>query len=79
MYTNLCGLARTHNLAECVEHASAEVASSMPPGSSGLAQVAPLKRKPEAHRLQAVGSSPILLWLKGTARKLAVFFCFWTD
>lgn len=37
--------------AECVEHASAEVAASMPPSSTGLAQVAPLKRKLEAHRL----------------------------
>ena len=37
--------------AECVEHASAEVASSMPIQSSGLVQVAPLKRKQEAHRL----------------------------
>jgi len=34
-----------------LKHTSAEVASSMPPGSAGLAQVAPLKRKPEAHRL----------------------------
>ena len=37
--------------AECVEHASAEVASSMPPSSTGLAHVAPLKRKLEAHTL----------------------------
>ncbi len=37
--------------AECVEHASAEVASSMPPSSTGLAQAAPLKRKPEAYHL----------------------------
>ena len=37
--------------AECVEHASAEVAASMPPGSAGLAQVAPLKRKLEAYSL----------------------------
>lgn len=37
--------------AECVEHTSTEVATSMPPSSTGLAQVAPLKRKPEAHRL----------------------------
>ena len=37
--------------AECVEHASAEVASSMPIQSIGLAQVAPLKRKLEVHRL----------------------------
>ena len=37
--------------AECVEHASAEVASSMPIQSTGLAHVAPLKRKLEAHRL----------------------------
>lgn len=37
--------------AECMEHASAEVASSMPPSSTGLAQVAPLKRKLEAHAL----------------------------
>ena len=37
--------------AECVEHASAEVASSMPIQSSGLAHVAPMKRKQEAHRL----------------------------
>ena len=37
--------------AECVEHASAEVAASMPPQSTGLAQVAPLKRQPEAHAL----------------------------
>ena len=37
--------------AECVEHASAEVAASMPSSSTGLAQVAPSKRKPEAHAL----------------------------
>ena len=37
--------------AECMEHASAEVAASMPPSSTGLAQVAPLKRKLEAHAL----------------------------
>lgn len=37
--------------AECVEHASAEVAASMSPSSTGLAQVAPSKRKPEAHAL----------------------------
>ena len=37
--------------AECVEHASAEVASSMPIQSTGLAQVAPMKRKQEAHCL----------------------------
>ena len=36
--------------AECVEHASAEVASSMPIQSTGLAHVAPSKRQPEAHR-----------------------------
>ena len=37
--------------AECVEHASAEVAASMPFQSSGLAHVAPVKRKLEAHCL----------------------------
>ena len=37
--------------AECVEHASAEVASSMPIQSTRLAHVAPMKRKQEAHRL----------------------------
>ena len=37
--------------AECVEHASAEVASSMPVGIADRTQVAPLKRKLEAHRL----------------------------
>lgn len=37
--------------AECVEHASAEVAASIPPSSTGLVQVAPSKRKLEAHRL----------------------------
>lgn len=35
--------------AECVEHASAEVTASMLPSSTGLAQVAPSKRKPGAH------------------------------
>ena len=33
----------TTKRAECVEHASAEVAAPMPPSSAGLAQVAPLK------------------------------------
>lgn len=37
--------------AECVEHASAEVAASMLPSYSGIAQVAPSKRKLEAHSL----------------------------
>ena len=37
--------------AECVEHASAEVATSMPSSSAGSAQVAPSKRKLEAHSL----------------------------
>lgn len=37
--------------AECVEHASAEVATSMLPSSTGVAQVAPSKRKLEAHSL----------------------------
>lgn len=37
--------------AECVEHASAEVATPMPPSSAGVAQAAPLKRKLEAHSL----------------------------
>ena len=37
--------------AECVEHASAEVVSSMQSSSTGLAQEAPLKRKLEAHSL----------------------------
>ena len=41
----------TTKRAECVEHASAEVASSMPSGSTGFAQAAPLKRNLEAHRL----------------------------
>ena len=41
----------TTKRAECVEHASAEVATSMPPSSAGLAQVAPSKRKLEAHAL----------------------------
>jgi len=36
--------------AECLEQASAEVAASMLPSSTGLAQVAPSKRKLEAHR-----------------------------
>lgn len=35
--------------AECLEQASVEVATAMPSGSTGLAQVAPLKRKQEAH------------------------------
>ena len=35
--------------AECVEHASAEVAASMPVGIADRSQVAPLKRNPEAH------------------------------
>lgn len=42
---------------ECVEHASAEVVSSMQSSSTGLAQATPLKRKLEAHSLKAVGSS----------------------
>lgn len=37
--------------AECVEHASAEVAASMSVGIADNTQVAPLKRKPEAHAL----------------------------
>ena len=37
--------------AECVEHASAEVTASIPPSSTGLVQVAPSKRKLEAHSL----------------------------
>ena len=37
--------------AECVEHASAEVATSIPPSSTGVVQVAPSKRKLEADRL----------------------------
>jgi len=37
--------------AECVEHASAEVATSMSVGIADNTQVAPLKRKPEAHAL----------------------------
>lgn len=37
--------------AECVEHASAEVASSMPVGIADSTQVAPSKRKLEAHSL----------------------------
>lgn len=37
--------------AECVEHTSAEVAPSMFFQSTGLAQVAPLKRNQETHRL----------------------------
>ena len=41
----------TTKRAECVEHASAEVASSMPAPSTVLAQVAPMKRKHEARRL----------------------------
>lgn len=36
--------------AECVEHASAEVASSMPVGIADSTQAAPLKRKPEVHK-----------------------------
>lgn len=37
--------------AECVEHASAEVAASMPSSSAGLAQVAPSKRKLKTYAL----------------------------
>ena len=47
----------TTKRAECVEHASAEVATSMLPSSTGVAQVAPSKRKLEAHALYGVGSS----------------------
>lgn len=41
----------TTKRAECLEQASAEVATYMPPSSTELAQVAPLKRKQEAHTL----------------------------
>lgn len=41
----------TTKRAECVEHASAEVAVSMLSNYTRLAQVAPSKRKPEAHSL----------------------------
>lgn len=37
--------------AECLEQASAEVATSMPISTASIAQVAPLKRKTEAHTL----------------------------
>jgi len=37
--------------AECLEQASAEVATSLPISTASIAQVAPLKRKPEAHTL----------------------------
>ncbi|MCQ2123356.1 MAG: transposase [Fibrobacter sp.] len=37
--------------AECLEQASAEVATSMPISTANIAQVAPLKRKLEAHTL----------------------------
>ena len=47
----------TTKRAECVEHASAEVAASMPSSYTGLAQVAPSKRKPEAQCLKSLGSS----------------------
>ena len=48
---NLCGLAGTRNLAVWLEQPAAEVAASMLPSFTGLAQVAPLKRKQEAHAL----------------------------